>query len=99
MKIYIDDVREFPKSGFSCFRNLQDCMDLIEIVGKVEFLDIDYDLGNGETTLSLLEFIKDKGIKVDRINIHSDHEEGIRILRRYCEEYFPDIVLSCYKQR
>ena len=64
---------------------------------ELEALSIDYDLGEGETTMELLEYIARKGYRLKRINIHSTHKEGVPALWKFCEEHFPDTKVTTNK--
>lgn len=69
-------------------------MTLLSVL-NFDFISLDYSLEEELTGLDVLKFMKEKNIFVPRINIHSNNIEGIRLMRRYCEENFPDSQISC----
>ncbi len=93
MKLFLDDSRPFPPSGFQCCRDAKTAMTLLSVL-KFEFISLDYSLEDELTGLDVLKFMKERGIYVPRINIHSNNVEGIRLMRRYCEENFPESKIS-----
>ncbi len=93
MKLFLDDSRPFPPGGFQCCRDAKTAMTLLSVL-KFEFISLDYSLEDELTGLDVLKFMKERGIYVPRINIHSNNIEGIRLMRRYCEENFPESKIS-----
>lgn len=93
MKLFLDDSRTFPESGFECCRDAKTAMLLLSVM-KFDFISLDYSLEEELTGLDVLVFMKDRGIKVPRINIHSNNIEGMKAMRRYCEENFPESTVT-----
>lgn len=89
MKLFLDDTREFPKEGFQCCRNSKQAIMLLSVM-KFDFITLDYSLSDGDKGMAVLEYMKEKGIFVPNINIHSNHTEGRYIMYDYCKENFPD---------
>ncbi len=90
MKLFLDDTREFPKSGYECVRNAESAKTLLSIM-PFDFVSLDYSLGKGEETgLDVLIWMKENNICVPHINIHSDHSIGREQMRTYCQEHFPE---------
>ena len=94
MKLFLDDSRKFPPAGFQCCRDAKTAITLLSVL-NFDFISLDYSLEEELTGLDVLKFMKEKSIFVPRINIHSNNIEGIRLMRRYCEENFPDSQISC----
>ena len=94
MKIILDDRRTFPDGPYNCARTYEDCIHLLRIFRKASFLSLDYDLGSEKTGLDVLIYMHENGITAERINIHSDHSEGVPRMRKYAEDHFPDAILS-----
>ena len=59
-----------------------------------EFISPDYDLGTDEDGLDVLIWMKENNIFVPHINIHSDHSIGRWKMRDFCEENFPDSMVT-----
>jgi len=55
-----------------------------------EFITLDYSLGNGDTGMNVLLWMKENNVFVPHINIHSNHIFGRRRMQEFCEENFPD---------
>ncbi len=91
LKLFVDDTREFPK-GFECARSYEECLLLFRLFGRsgFEFVTLDYSLGGAHTGLDILAYMSEHGIAPEHINIHSNHIEGMQLMRRYAEEHFPD---------
>lgn len=100
MKIFLDDYRTVPEGskGFSVVRNYRDCIQLIELFREdTAFIDLDYDLGTKETGLDVLKYMAEHNIRPKRINIHSDHPEGVPEMVRYANEKLQSVVLTTIK--
>lgn len=93
MKLFLDDSRDFPEAGFECCRDAKNAMLLLSVM-KFDFISLDYSLEEELTGLDVLVFMKERGIKVPRINIHSNNIEGMKTMRRYCEENFPESIVT-----
>lgn len=93
MRLFVDDTRVFPKSGYQCCRDLKTAISFLSFM-KFEFITLDYSLSGGETGLDILIWMKENGIEVPAINIHSNNVEGRIIMQRYCEENFPETKLT-----
>ena len=95
MRISLDDRREFPKGSFySCVRSYKDCVLLISVFKKLDFISLDYDLSEEKTGYDVLVFMKENGVEVPHINIHSDNEIGKPMMKKYIEENFPKARLT-----
>lgn len=93
LKLFVDDTRDFPK-GFECVRSYEDCLMYFRIFGDFEFVSLDYHLGEAHTGLDILKWMKENGKEPPRINIHSNHIEGMREMRRYAEENFKNSIIT-----
>lgn len=91
MKLFVDDLRTPPKSGFQCAKDFDGAVLLLKLL-KFDFVTLDYDLGNGFTGLDILKFMHENKRYPENLNIHSDHSEGRFMMLRYAEENFPDSV-------
>lgn len=87
LKLFVDDKRDFPK-GFECVRSYEDCLQYYSLFGDFEFVDLDYSLGSEKTGLDILIWMKENGKKPTHINIHSNHIEGMKLMKKYAEENF-----------
>ncbi|MBQ8965200.1 cyclic-phosphate processing receiver domain-containing protein [Ruminococcus sp.] len=93
LKLFADDARPLP-AGYECVRSYDDCLMYYRLFGDFSFVSLDYDLGDGHTGLDILIWIKNNGKKPAHINIHSDHPEGKKLMRKFAEENFPDSVIT-----
>ncbi|MBR6046007.1 MAG: hypothetical protein IKP47_10285 [Ruminococcus sp.] len=93
LKLFVDDRREFPK-GFECVRSFDEAVTFFRLFGDFEFVSLDYNLGDGLSGLDLLRWMKENGKSPAHINIHSDHSEGSRLMRKYAEENFPGAAVT-----
>ena len=94
MKIFLDDLRAFPKDGYECVRTYRQCIFLISLFKeKLEVVNLDYDLREEKTGLDILVFMKENRIIPETIIIHSTHTEGCQLMREYVEENFPTTQL------
>lgn len=95
MKIILDDIRGFPKSGYNCVRNYEDCILLLSIFqNNLEFISLDYDLGTEHTGYDVLVYMHLLGIEPKHINIHSDHCIGAPKMKAFAETYFKNTVIT-----
>lgn len=95
-RLFVDDTREFPKSGYECCRDADTAMVLLSIM-EFEHISLDYDLGsNCPSGLDILYFIKENNIFVPEINIHSNHIFGKEKMYDFCIENFPRTKVSMH---
>lgn len=88
MKLFVDDARTPPAHGFECAEDYEGAVFLIRYM-TFEFATLDYDLGDGYTGLDILKFMHENKRYPQHLNIHSDHSEGRRLMKKYAEENFP----------
>lgn len=88
-KLFLDDSRKFPSAGYECCRSSKVAILLLSIM-DFEFITLDYSLGNGDTGMNVLLWMKENNVFVPHINIHSNHIFGRRRMQEFCEENFPD---------
>ena len=93
MKLFVDDKRAFPKSGYECCRDVETAKFLISMISFDE-VSLDYDLGESGTGLDILKYLKARNAKLCRINIHSDNVIGKALMSEYCAEHFPDAEVT-----
>ena len=97
MKIFLDDRRR-PPDGFEYVQSVKSAWMLVDMFRRdIEILSIDYDLGEGETTMELLELMAEKGCQLKHINIHSTHDQGVLALRKFCQQHFPQTKVTLNK--
>lgn len=97
MKLFLDDRRRAP-AGYEYVQSVKTAKMMVDLFHQdLEVISIDYDLGEGEITMELLEHIAEKGYRMKHINIHSTHEEGVPALRKFCETHFPETKLTLNK--
>ena len=89
MRLFVDDTREFPKTGYNCCRDADTAILLLSIM-RFEHISLDYSLGRGKTGLDILVWMKEHNVYVPEINIHSDHSIGREKMREFCRENFPN---------
>lgn len=94
MKIILDDKRPLPDGPYNCVRTYDDCIELIDLFRKINFISLDYDLGAAKTGYDVLVYMAENNIPVEHINIHSDHSTGVPIMRKYAQKNFPNTVLT-----
>lgn len=93
MKLYVDDKRPFPQSGYECCRDVETAKLFLSLM-PFEVVSLDYNLGDGRTGLEILEYMHQRGIQVSRINIHSDNTKGIAEMSAYCVAHFPNAEVT-----
>ena len=93
MYLFVDDTREFPKSGFQCCRDYETAVLLLKAL-HFDSISLDYTLGSGKNGLDILIWMKENNISVAHINIHSNHIIGKEKMREYCELNFPDSEIT-----
>lgn len=94
--LFVDDIRDIPKSEYYTYQIARTLEKAKMLLNYIEYTDIslDYDIGNGETTLDLLKYIKDEGIMgIRRINIHTDNPKKYE-LTRFIKSNFPDVSIT-----
>lgn len=101
MRIYLDDMRDIPRS-YEPARNYDECIKLLEEnKGKVDIISLDHDLGEAKTGYSVCKWIIENeyfdGLK--EIHIHSANPVGkvnmIELLDRYLPSHI-DIIDKSY---
>lgn len=97
MKIILDDQRPLPEDSnqYNCVRTYEECALLLRVFHTISYISLDYDLGEGETGLSVLKYMVECGNEVKHINIHSTHPTGVQKMREYAEQNFPNTELTC----
>ena len=96
MKIILDDRRPLPEDSrqYNCLRTYEECALLLRNFHTISYISLDYDLGEGETGLSVLKYMVECGNEVKHINIHSTHPTGVLRMREYAEAHFPNTELT-----
>lgn len=97
MKIFLDDTREFPDKmhGFNCVRDYQTCITLIDVFqNEIDFISLDYELGDEFTGLDVLKYMKENGITPKSINIHSTHSIGREKMYKFAKENFKNCEIT-----
>ena len=96
MKIILDDRRSLPEDSkyYNCVRTYEECTLLLRNIHTISYISLDYDLGEGETGLSVLKYMVECGNDVKHINIHSTHPTGVEKMQEYAEQNFPDTELT-----
>lgn len=94
-KIILDDRREFPENGgYTCVRTYKDCVLLLSVFKKVDFISLDYNLSEEKTGLDVLVYMRENKIEAEHINIHSNHVIGVPQMKEYAEKHFPNAKLT-----
>ena len=93
MNLYVDDRRDPPRVGYECARDVEGAKFLLSLM-PFETVSLDYNLGDGGTGMEILEYMHQRGIRVSRINIHSDNVLGIEQMSAYCAAHFPDVEVT-----
>lgn len=95
MRIILDDRRPMPeKSPYNCVRTYEECALLIRNFHTISYISLDYDLGGGETGLSVLKYMVECGNEAKHINIHSSHPTGVPKMQEFVEKNFPNAELT-----
>ena len=95
MRIILDDRRPLPEDSiYNCVRTYEECAFLIRNFHTIRYISLDYDLGEGETGLSVLKYMVECGNDVKHINIHSTHPIGVTKMREFAEKNFPNAELT-----
>lgn len=80
INLYVDDLRSTPP-GFKIARTVEESINLIE-KNQVHILSLDHDLGMDDkgnllpTGYDLVKYICEKGLRMNRVYIHSDNPVG-----------------------
>lgn len=80
INLYVDDLRECPK-GFVIARTVNEAKDYLQN-NQVSIISLDHDLGEDSlgrllpTGYDLVKYICEKGIKVEKIFLHTDNPVG-----------------------
>ena len=93
MKLFLDDTRQFPESGYQCCRTAKAAITLMSVL-SFDFITLDYNLGDGGTGMEVLVWMKENNVFVKHINIHSNHIIGKERMRDFCKEHFKDSVVT-----
>ena len=96
MKIILDDRRPLPEDSreYNCLRTYEECAFLLRNIHTIRYISLDYDLGEGETGLSVLKYMVECGNDVAHINIHSNHPTGVAKMEAYAKAHFPNTELT-----
>ena len=95
MRIILDDRRPLPESGpYNCVRTYEECAFLLRNFHIISYISLDYDLGGGETGLSVLKYMVECGNNVRHINIHSTHPIGAPRMEAFAMEHFPNAEIT-----
>lgn len=90
MRLFVDDTRAFPERGYQCCPDVKSAILMLSLM-RFEHISLDYTLGyNGETGMDILRWMKENGVTVPEINIHSNHTVGREKMREFCEKNFPN---------
>ena len=93
MRLYLDDARSFPAGWDGC-RCTETAKELLSL-NSYDLISLDYDLGyDRETGLDLLYWMKENDIFVPRINIHSTHPYGRKLMWDFVKTNFPASELT-----
>ena len=93
MRLFLDDTREFPQSGYECCRDSKTAIILLSIM-DFEFITLDYSLGGNDTGMEVLIWMSENKKHIPHINIHSNHILGRERMKEFCEKNFPDSKLT-----
>lgn len=95
MRIILDDRRPLPEDSiYNCVRTYEECTFLLRNFHTISYISLDYDLGEGKTGLSVLQYMKEMGNDVKHINVHSTHPTGVSKMKEFVEKNFPNTELS-----
>lgn len=92
-KLFVDDLRECP-NGYVCARNFTEVVNAYQNFSEFDVVDLDYDLGERDTGLDILKWMCKSLKNPNRINIHSSHIEGRRLMCEYAEDNFPQSLVT-----
>lgn len=96
-KIFVDDKRSFEEAqmyGYNCVRSFKQCILLLSVFKEIDLINLDYDLGDKETGLDILMYIKQHDIKVKEICVHSTHPTGVSEMEKYICKNFENVKYS-----
>lgn len=93
MKLYVDDMREFPDEGFVCCRDYYEAVHVLSY-NEFEYASLDYHLGEGPSGLDILVWLKNNGKYIPHINIHSTHPIGRARMKDFCINNFPQSEIT-----
>lgn len=92
-KLFVDDMRPFPKSGYTCAGDYYEATRILAR-SDFDFASFDYHLGAGQNGLDILIWMKNNGKYIPRINIHSSHPMGRVMMRDFCIANFPGVKVT-----
>lgn len=90
LKIFLDDIRNVDDSlGYMVIRDYDSFVEILSSVRNIlEFVSLDYSLGTEKIGYDVLVYMMDNDIHPKHINIHSDHSEGVPMMRKLTESNF-----------
>lgn len=95
MKIILDDRRYVPSnSPYNVVRTYAECVEMLRLFRKISYISLDYNLDSVKTGCDVLIYMKENGIEVKHINIHSDNTVGVPIMRDYAWKHFPNTRIT-----
>lgn len=97
MKIFLDNNRDIPEKWHFCIvRNYKDCTLLLSVSPQIEYISLDYNLGEGAgyTGLDVLTYMKENKINPDHINIHSTNLYGVPKMKDYAKQNFSGSIIT-----
>lgn len=95
MKLFLDDIRTVDDElNYIIVRDYESCVKMISALRNIlELISLDYSLGTEKTGYDVLLFMAENRIYPKHINIHSDHEQGVRKMEKFICENFPSNMI------
>lgn len=91
----MDNSRDIPSNWGCCVvRDYRQCVTLLSVCSDVEYLSLDYALGEEHTGLDVLAFMRENGICPHHINIHSCHWRGAPKMVEYAKKNFSGSIIT-----
>lgn len=84
------------KHQYNLVRNYQYCIALIDAFkNDLDYISLDYHLGSEveHTGYDVLVYMHENKIYPNHINIHSDHETGVRKMENYAKKNFKNLKI------
>ncbi len=87
-RLYLDDVRTCPYTGFVTAKSSDEALAFIALNGMPDYISFDHDLGGLDTAMVFLHKLADYGfVPTFTYGIHSSNPVGIRNLFSFIESW------------
>lgn len=93
-KLYLDDLRDCPE-GFILARSSEDAITIVEIRGMPEFISLDHDLGQEDTSMVFLKWLSNNFDKPSfNYIVHSANPVGSENIISFIESWKKSLTID-----